>query len=68
MNGGDAETEDDKDLDLAEDLQAIEPGKEDGSNDIFKHTFVDILDDEKPSKPSNEGSSNVITLPKEQKK
>lgn len=45
----DAETDDDK-LDLDDEVNAIEPGKEDGANDIFKHTFVDILDDEKPSK------------------
>ena len=52
MNGTEGETEDDKALDLGEDIHAIEPGKEDGANDIFKHTFDDILDDEKPSKPT----------------
>jgi len=32
---------------------AIEPPmKEDGANDIFKHTFVDVLDDNK-AKPSS---------------
>jgi len=33
--------------------------KEDGANDIFKHTFVDILDDDK-TKPTAEESAVMI--------
>lgn len=50
MNGSGEETEDDRNIDLGQDIHAIEPSKEDGANDIFKHTFVDILDDEKTPK------------------
>lgn len=68
MNGNDGETEDDKALDLAEEVHAIEPGKEDGANDIFKHTFVDILDDEKPTKQVVEESSVIQKEQKVEKK
>jgi len=56
--------------------QNIEPEdkKEDGANDIFKHTFVDILDDDK-KKPANEVQNekpekvmNIVEQPVKQPK
>jgi len=47
--------------------QGIEAGKEDGANDIFKHTFVDILDDEK-TKPATEENVVIKTQQKLDKK